>query len=277
MAKFWIVGDGGEAIPTSALLQLSKDWAGGCWWLCWAAWGLTSANRDGVWVSLTGAAVIAPSERQRREKFCQKSSSHVSESQPRSKLLWGFLGCCPQRSSKKGSCQGIKEMQNGSGFVLHEHKNVEKMLIWGQGWLVNSRFREHGQLCGSPQDHLFPVSLAEFPPGFWVPSSLLCIISFEDLLLLNPWCTVSCKCFQDTKELVIFLQLITIIWVFKESQVRPLSQTGKLSFLPSLCFFAVFAAWDLKEKASHWPKIIKQMKMRGLARASHSWPSRFWV
>lgn len=126
MAKFWIVGDGGEAITTSALLQLSRDKAGGCWWLCWAAWGLTSANRDGVWVSLTGAAVIAPSERQRREKFCQ-NHLHMFQSHSQEVNCFGAFWVIALRDqAKKAVVKELKRCKIDLGLCFMNTKMWKK-------------------------------------------------------------------------------------------------------------------------------------------------------
>lgn len=72
-------------------------------------------------------------------------------------------------------------MQNRFGFVLHEHKNVEKKCLYEDrdGLLIPG-----SGSTGSSGGHLSSLSSLShwhFPPGFWVLSSLVCIISFEDL------------------------------------------------------------------------------------------------
>lgn len=160
-------------------------------------------------------------------------------------------------------------LSQGNDASPCSHEDRDGLLIPGSGSTGSSIV--HLRILSS-------LSHWQFPPGFWVPSSLVCIISFKDLLLFNLWCTVSCKCLQDTKELVLFLQLITVIWAFKESKVRPLSQIGKLSLLPSPASLLCSQPETSRKKPLTAPKlsnvkadIANEELGQDCSQASHFW------
>lgn len=108
-------------------------------------------GNEPVWPSSGYCSIRKTKERE----VLSKSPSCILESQPINKLLWGFLGYCPQRSSKKGSCQGIKQMQNmekkptknPGGFLLISVNNPRGSI--SQTWAASHLC----QKCGREQHY----------------------------------------------------------------------------------------------------------------------------